>query len=168
MVSNQESKGDPSMRTPITEAEARFALRSIERRRQQVLAEIDVSTWYWLVLAAGWVVLGVLADYGPVWATIGATFLLGMAHATFAPRVISGRRGSSQLSIERDLVSRHVPLLVIGFLVVMTAATIGLALLFDADGARHPAALAGGMVATVVLAGGPALMAWVHRRAERV
>jgi hypothetical protein len=156
------------MSTPITEAEARFALSSIERRRQQVLAEIDVPFWYWVVLAAGWAVLGVLADYGPAWATIGATFLFGAAHATFAPRVVTGRRGSAQLSIDRDLVSHRIPLVVIGFLIVMTVATVGLALLFDADGARHPAALAGGVVAVIVLAGGPALMAWMRRRAERV
>jgi hypothetical protein len=156
------------MSTPVGEAEARFALHSIERRRQQVLAEIDVPLWYWFVLASGWVVLGVLADYGPTWATIGATVLFGAAQAAFAPHVISGRRGSSRVSIDRDHVSRQIPLLVLGFLVVMTVATIGLALLSDADGARHPAALAGGVVAVVVLVGAPALMAWVRRRAQRV
>src|SRR5207248_10630180 len=129
--------------------QARLALGSIERRQQQVLAEIGVPAWYWLVVAAGWVVLGVLADYGPAWATT-ATVLFGAAHSTVAPRVISGRRGSSQLSITRDLVSRRIPILVIGFLLIMTVATIGLALLFNADGARHPAALASVMVAMLV------------------
>ena len=46
---------------------------SIEHRRQQVLAEIDVPRWYWLMMGAGWLVLGILADYGPVWATIAGT-----------------------------------------------------------------------------------------------
>ena len=55
------------MITPINETEARFALSSVEQRRQQVLAEIDVPGWYWFVLAAGWVALGVLAAYGPGW-----------------------------------------------------------------------------------------------------
>jgi uncharacterized membrane protein YjjB (DUF3815 family) len=71
------------------------------------------------------------------------------------------------LSIHGDLVSRRIPLLVIGFLIVMTVATVGFALLFNADGARHPAALAGGVVALLVLCGGPTLMGWVRRRAER-
>jgi hypothetical protein len=39
--------------TPISETEARFALSSIERRRQQVLAEINVPPWYRLALAGG-------------------------------------------------------------------------------------------------------------------
>jgi hypothetical protein len=155
------------MSTHISETEAQFALGSIERRRQQVLAEINVPPWYWLALAGGWVVLGVLADYGPAWATVAATALFGAAHSTVAPRVLSGRRGSSHLSIRGDLVSRRIPILVIGFLVIMTAATVAFALLLHADGARHPAALAGGVVALLVLCGGPTLMGWVRRRAER-
>lgn len=155
------------MSTPINETEARFALNSIERRRQQVLSEINVPPWYWLLLAGGWVALGFLADFGPGWATIGGTLLFGAVHAAIAPRVLSGRRGSSQLSIDRDEVSRRIPFLVIGFLIAMIVATVGWALVFNADGARHPATLAGVVVAIVVLAGGPALMASVRRRAQR-
>src|SRR5262245_28792369 len=53
----------------ISESEARLALDAIERRRQQVAAEIDVPGWYWGSVAAGWVALGVLTTYGPAWAT---------------------------------------------------------------------------------------------------
>ena len=53
------------MNEDVTEAEARLALNSIEQRRQQVIAEIDVPPWYWISLAAGWIVLGVLAQYDP-------------------------------------------------------------------------------------------------------
>lgn len=155
------------MDTPLSETEARLALNSIERSRQQVLAEIDVPPWYWAGVAAGWVALGVIADYGPAWATIVGTLLFGAVHAAVAPRVISGRRGSRQLSIRGELVSRRIPQVVLGFLVVMTAATVAIALLLRADGARHPAALAGGAVALIVFAGGPALMATLRRRGER-
>jgi hypothetical protein len=153
--------------TPISETEARLALGSIERRRQQVLAEVNVPPLYWAIVAASWAVLGVLADYGPAWAAIAATFLFGAVHSAVAPRVISGRRGSRLLSVRGELVSRRFPLVVIGFLVVMTAATVAIALLFDADGARHPAALAGGTVAVIVFVGGPALMAALRRQAQR-
>jgi hypothetical protein len=152
---------------PISYTEARLALDSIERRRHQILTEIDVPPWYWVALAGGWVVLGVLADYGPGWATIVGTVLFGAAHAAIAPRILSGRRGSPRLSINRDIVSRRIPLLVIGFLIVLIAATVALGLLFHADGARHPATLAGVVVAAIVLCGGPALMASIRRRAER-
>jgi hypothetical protein len=153
------------MNDRISESEARLALDVIERRRLQVAAEINVPAWYWAALAAGWVGLGALNTWGPVWATTVATLAFGAVHAAVAPRVISGRRGSSQLSVRQDLVSRRVPALVIGFLVVMVVLTIAIALVFDADGADHPALLAGGVVAALVLAGGPGLMSWVRRRA---
>jgi hypothetical protein len=49
----------------------------------------------------------------------------------------------------------------------MTILTVGIALVLDADGARHPAILAGVIVAALVLTGGPALMSWVRGRAVR-
>lgn len=155
------------MDSRVSESEARLALDAVERRRQQVAAEIDVPGWYWVSLAVGWVGLSVLTTYGPVWATSVATLAFGAAHSVVAPRVISGRRGSSQLSIRQDLVSKRVPALVLGFLVVMTILTVGIALVLDADGARHPAILAGVVVAALVLTGGPALMSWVRGRAVR-
>ena len=153
---------------PISEAEARLALDSIDQRRQQVLAEINVPPLYWAAVAASWAAIGVLTDYGPAWAAVAATFLFGAVHSAVAPRVISGRRGSRLLSVRGELVSPRFPLIVIGFLVVMTAATVAIALLFNADGARHPAALAGATVAVIVFVGGPALMAALRRTAERV
>jgi hypothetical protein len=155
------------MSIPIDDAEARFALSSIEERRRQVIAEIDVPRWYWLALAAGWVGLGVISDYAPPWVDIAATVLFGAAHASIAPRVLSGRRASSQLSVRGDLVDRRIPILIIGLLVVMVAVTVALALLLHADGARHPATWASVVVAALLLAEGPALMKRARRQAER-
>ena len=106
------------MTSPVNETEARLALTTIERRRQQEVAENNY------------------------------------------------RRASSRLSVRGDLVSRRIPMLVIGFLIVMTLVTIGLALLFDADGARHPATLASVVVGAVLVSGGPSLMGLLRRRAE--
>lgn len=154
------------MTVSISESEAQFALSSIERRRQQVVAEINMPTWYWFLLAAGWVLLGVLADFGSAWATIVATLLFGAVHAGISPRVLSGRRASPQLSIRGDLVSLRLPVLVIGCLLVMTAATVGVALVLHADGARHAATWASVVVALLVLVGGPTLVSSVRHRAE--
>jgi hypothetical protein len=155
------------MSIPIDDAEAQFALSSIEERRRQVIAEINVPRWYWLALAAGWVALGVIADYAPPWVDIAATLAFGAAHASIAPRVLSGRRASSQLSVRGELVDRRIPMLIIGLLVVMVAVTVVLALLLHADGARHPATWASVVVAALLLVAGPALMGTVRRRAER-
>jgi hypothetical protein len=156
------------MSNEITETEARLALSSIDRRREQVIAEIDVPFWYWLSVAAGWVALGALADFGPAWGATAGTVAFGAAHAAVAPRVLSGRHGSRRLSVHGDLVSRrYVSTLVFGFLFVMTAVTVGFALIAHADGARHAAILSSAVVAALVLAGGPSLMAPVRRRAEQ-
>lgn len=72
------------MNNEVTEAEARFALSSIEHRRQQVIAEIDVPPWYWFGVAGGWIVLGVLAEYGPAWATVAGTIVFGALHSAVA------------------------------------------------------------------------------------
>jgi hypothetical protein len=155
------------MSRPIEQTEAQFALDTIARRRQQVLAEIDVPPWYWCFVAGGWVVLGVITTFAPGWAAAVATVLFGAAHATIAPRVITGRRGSRHLSIRAEVVGRRVFWLIIGFLLALVAVTVGLALLLDADGTQHPSLWASTIVAVIVLIGGPALMAWVRRRAER-
>jgi hypothetical protein len=155
------------MNNKVTVEEARLALSSVERRRQQVVAEIDVPSWYWCSLAAGWIGLGILADYAPAWATIAGTLAFGAVHSAIAPRVLSGRHASPHLSVHSDLVSRRVPALVIGFLILMTAVTVALALIANADGARHAAILASVVVAALVLLGGPRLMDIVRRRAER-
>ncbi len=155
------------MNNEVTEAEARLALYSIEQRRQQVIAEIDVPSWYWICVAGGWVVLGVLTDYGPAWAAAVGTVVFGAVHSAVAPRILSGRHASQNVSVHGDLVSRRVPVFVIGFLILMTIVTVALALVANADGARHSALLASVVVAALVLVGGPRLMDTVRRRAER-
>jgi hypothetical protein len=155
------------MNNEVTEAEARLALNSIEQRRQQVIAEIDVPPWYWISVAGGWVVLGVLTVYGPAWATVAGTVVFGAVHSAVAPRILSGRHASPHLSVRSDLVSRRVPVLVIGFLILMTVVTVAVALILNADGARHSAIWASVVVAALVLIGGPRLMDTVRRRAEQ-
>ena len=66
-----------------------------------------------------------------------------------------------------DVAGRYVPLVVIGFVLVLCAATLVLALVANADGARHPSMLASSVVALVLLAGGPQLMAALRRRRAR-
>jgi hypothetical protein len=84
-----------------------------------------------------------------------------------APRVLSGRHGSPQLSVRSDLVSHRVPAVIFSFLIAMTALTVAFAFVLHADGTRHPALLSSVVVAALVLAGGPSLMAAVRRRTAR-
>jgi hypothetical protein len=126
-----------------------------------------VPRWYWWGVALGWLALGAVTDLDHAWLTAMATLLFGAVHSSVAQHVLSGRHRSSQLSVRADVVDRRVPLLVLGFLVALALVTIGLALLFDADGAGHPVTIAGLVVAVAVLGIGPQLMAAVRHRAEQ-
>ena len=147
--------------------DASSALSTVEYSRRQVIAELDMPRWYWLGLAAGWIGLGLIADVGPGWMAAIATLTFGAAHAAAAQNVLSGTRRSGSLSVRAELAGTHVSALVITFLVGLVALTIAAALLIDADGANHPATIAGVMAAIAVALGGPELMAAVRRRALR-
>jgi hypothetical protein len=77
------------------------------------------------------------------------------------------RTGRQPGTVQADVVDPHIPALVIGFLVVMVAATVVLAVVADADGARHPSIMASVVVAVAVAFCGPALLAAVRRRLEQ-
>jgi hypothetical protein len=157
----------PPTHDEISPSEAREALDAIERSRRQVIAEIDVPGWYWWFLAAGWVAVGAAVELGGPWVAGLAPLLFGALHAGLASHALSGRHRSGDLSVRRDIAGHSVLLVVFGFLVVLCAATLGLALLIDADGARHPGLLASFIVALMVLVGGPRLMAALRRRLAR-
>jgi hypothetical protein len=87
------------MTTPISQTEARLAVEAIQRRRADVIAAIDVPSWYWPGMAAGWVGLGLIADNSPSWVSTLATVLFGAIHSTIAPRVLTGRHPSSDVGL---------------------------------------------------------------------
>jgi hypothetical protein len=155
------------MEPQVTPGEARAALDTIERSRLRVIDEIDVPWWYWWGLALGWIALGVIADVGPDWLTTVATVVFGAAHASVAPRVISGRHASSDLSVRAALAPPHLARIVIGALIALGALTVGLALLARADGAGHPVTIASVIVALIIVLGGPLMLRIARERVAR-
>jgi hypothetical protein len=154
----------PSTPDDISALEAREALDTIEHSHRQVLAEIDVPGWYWWFLALGWVAVGVIVQFGGAVLTALIPLVFGAIHAVLAQRALSGRHRTGDLSVRRDVAGHSVLVTVFGFLVALCAATVAVALLLDADGARHPSLFASVVVALLVLAGGPRLMAALRRR----
>ena len=151
----------------VTDDEARGALDEIEHGRRQVIDEIDMPSWYWWGLAIGWVAVGVLNDLAGAWLIAAGTLLFGAGHAAVAQHVLDGRHRSDRVSVRADVAGRHVPMLVVGSLLLMGVLTVAFALLARADGADHPATAASIVVALLILVGGPRLMAWVRRQAVR-
>jgi hypothetical protein len=155
------------MERHVTPLEAHGALNTIERSRLRIIDEIDMPRWYWWSLALGWIALGFVNDLGQQWITLGATLAFGVAHATVASRVLSGRHRTPDLSVRADVAGRQVPRLVIGALLLLVGLTVAGSLAASADGARHPATVASIVVAVIVLLGGPRLLAVVRRKAAR-
>jgi hypothetical protein len=153
------------MEQPVTPLEARAALDAVERSRRSVIDQIDLPTWYWWGLALGWIVLGVISDFDHPWLTTPATILFGAAHATVAPRVMDGRRGSPHLSVRRDVAGHELTRMIVVGLVCLVVLTIAAALAVNADGAGHPATIASVFVAAIIVLGGPQLPAAIRRRA---
>jgi hypothetical protein len=152
------------MTKDISEADARLALRSIEDQRQQVIAEIDVPRWYWIGLAAGWVLVGIGADSGNPWLAGGATLVFGAVHAAVAQHVLSGRHKSSQLSVRAGVVGRRVITALLAWLIGLGAATVAIGFAVNADGAEHASTIAACFAAVAILCGGPTLMAYLRTR----
>src|SRR4029453_6888379 len=139
----------------IGDTEAQLALSSIEQRRRQVIAEIDMPRWYWWGVALGWVALGVFTDLGHPWLTAAATLLFGAVHSAVAQRVLSGRHRAPRVSGRADGAGPPTRTLVLGYLVGLAAVTVGLGWLADADGARHPVTMASIVVAVALVSGRP-------------
>jgi hypothetical protein len=153
--------------TDIAPTDARLALDDIDRRRSRITGEIGVPAVYWWAVAGGWVVLGIITDTGNAIAGLVATLLFGAVHAAFAPRLLTGRHRTGELSVRADLVGRRLPALLLAGLLVMAGVTVAASLLVQADGAGHPVTIASVIVGLIILAGGPALVAAVRRRAVR-
>ena len=155
------------MTSSVTDAEAMAALDAIERGRREVIAEIDMPTWYWWGLALGWIGLGVVTDLRHPWLTVAATLVFGAVHAAVSQLVIGGRHRTTQLSVRAELAGPRTPLLVIAGLLGLAGLTITGAVAASADGARHPVTIVSIVVAVLIVFGGPRLMAAIRRHATR-
>jgi hypothetical protein len=151
------------MSDQLTPAQAQEALAAVTRVRRQIADEVGLPRAYWWALAAGWLLLGVLGEFTPVWVATAATVLFGAGHATFATRLLGGTRRTAGVRVSAEVAGRRTPLVVIGMLVVLVALTVGVALGFDADGAGHAAVWAAMLVAAVVGLGGPEILRTLRR-----
>ncbi|UWE11204.1 hypothetical protein [Actinacidiphila bryophytorum] len=150
----------------IAAEEARTALDAADRARRQVEQEVGLPRGYWWAMAGGWLLLGVLGSEAPRWAAGMATVVFGAAHTTLASRLLDGRRRTGRLQVSRSVAGHRLPLIVVGMLVVLVAATILAALALDADGAGHASIWAAVLVAAVVGFGGPEILRVLRRWAR--
>lgn len=142
----------------ITSDQARDALAVAENARRIVAEEVGLPRAYWWFLAAGWLGLGAVGQFGPSWLTTVATVAFGAAHSFFASRFLGGRNRTSGLQVSGAVAGRRTPVVVIGMLLGLVALTVAAALALQADGADHPTLWAGVFVAAIVGLGGPEIL----------
>ena len=145
------------MEHPVTVGQAQAALDAVQRGRSRVVAQLGLPAWYWWGLAAGWVLLGALADAGHPLLSAVATLAFGAGHAAVAQRVLGGRRRTRRVTVRAELADHRGQWLVVAGLVALTALTVALAWAAAADGARHPVTAAAVLAAVVLVLGGPRL-----------
>ncbi|GAB2512752.1 hypothetical protein [Nocardia heshunensis] len=150
----------------ITPDQARAALEAAGQARQQMAEEVGLPRGYWWGMACGWIVLGVIGDFGPNWLTIVATFLFGAGHSALASRWLDGRRRTGQVQLSTEVAGRRTPLVVIGMLLGLVALTVALAFALHADGAEHTGTFAALVVAAIIGFGGPEMLRVLRRWAH--
>jgi hypothetical protein len=150
----------------ISPADARSALDAVDRANARVKNEVGLPRWYWWLLAAAWLALGVLGDFGPQWLTVVATAMFALVHSTLASHLLGGRRRTDRLQISADTAGRRIPLVVIGMLVALVAVTIGAGFALHADGIRHAGTAAAAFAALLVGVGGPDIFGVLRRWAR--
>jgi hypothetical protein len=150
-----------------SDAEARVALHGVERARRRVIDQIGMPSWYWWGLAVCWIGLGVSSDVADQWVTAAATFAFGALHSTVSQRLLAGRRRTNDVTVRADVAGRRAPVLVFGSLIALAGLTVAAGFAASADGAEHPATMAGVLAAVAILLGGPRLMAVIRAGARR-
>lgn len=142
----------------MTSSDAREALDSIAKAQHAVTSEVGLPRGYWWAMAAGWIVLGTIGQYGPSWLVIAATVAFGAGHATLASRLLGGRNRTGRLQLSADAVGHRVAPIVIGMLLCFVALGVLAAIGLDADGSAHAQIWASAMVALTVGFGGPEIL----------
>lgn len=151
----------------MTSSDAREALNTIAAAQRRVDAEIGLPRGYWWAMAAGWMGLGAISEYGPAWLIIAATLVFGAGHSALASRLLTGRNRTDQLQVSAELAGKRVVLIVIAMLIAFVGldvlATVGL----DHDGAGHPQLWGAGMIALALGFGGPDILRALLRIGRR-
>jgi hypothetical protein len=145
-----------TMSNAMEPGEADAALHEIVRREQQVIEAAIVPGWYWWVIAAASIGLGIVVD-GRNAAAIAVTAVVYAAGvALLTVWVILG--GIHRVKVHDDLLGPEGALLIVGFVAVLVVGTIGMAWALRAAGVEMPGTISTTACGVALVIGGPALM----------
>jgi quinol-cytochrome oxidoreductase complex cytochrome b subunit len=135
-------------------------LAEIQRRQEQVIKAVLVPVWYWWVIAAAIVAIGVARDSGDlaVQATVIPLAALVMAVLTGAMIPELRRR----VKAHTPQTSGRAAAAIIGMIVLVDGVILGTAASLHAAGARYPGTIGCAAGAAVLVIAGPLLNRYVR------
>jgi hypothetical protein len=147
--------------TGATSAEAAAALAEIQRRQEQVIKAVLVPVWYWWVIAAGIVAIGVARDSGDL-----AVQAITIPLAVVVMVVLTG----AMIPEIRRRVQVHSPqtrapaaAAIIGMIVLVDGVIVGTAASLHAAHLRYPGTIGCAAGAAVLVIAGPLVNRYVRR-----
>jgi hypothetical protein len=132
------------------------ALQEIGRREGQVIDAAIVPTWFWWVVAAASVGLGVVVDGHNAAAIVVAAVVYALGIAALTAWVIVG--GVRRVKVSEALLGPEGAALIVGFVGIVVVGTLALAFALEAAGVAMAATLATLACGVALVVGGPALM----------
>jgi hypothetical protein len=146
--------------TSVTEATA--ALSEIQRRQERVIRAVLVPGWYWWVMAAGVVTIGVVRDNGGLIVQAITIPLAVIVMAALTGVMIPAVRRRVQVH-RTTLPGRRGAAAIFGLIVLVDAAIIITAASLEAAGSRYPGTIATAAGATVLVIAGRLVNRYLHR-----
>jgi hypothetical protein len=142
--------------------EATTALALIRHRQEKVIDAVLVPGWYWWVVAAGMLAIGLAVDTHSraVLAVVIPAAVVIIAGLTAA--MIFGAWRHAQVR-SSELLGNRGALAICGFVWLVVGLTLGIGFGLRAAGARLPATTATAVGGAALVIGGPWLMRWLRR-----
>jgi len=144
------------MSNAIEPGDAGRALEEIGRREGQVIDAAIVPAWYWWVVAAASVGLGVVVDGHSATAITLAAVVYALGIAALTAWVIAG--SVRRVKVSEALLGPEGALLIVGFVAIVVVGTLALAFALEAVGVAMAATLATLACGVALVVGGPMLM----------
>ena len=148
--------------TGASPAEAAAELAEIRRRREQVVRAVLVPVWYWWVVAAGIVAIGVARDSGNLTEEAITIPLAALVIAALTAAMIPELRRRVQVHTEQT--HGRAVAAIIGMIVLVDVVILSTAASLHAAHPRYPATIGCAAGAAVLVIVGPPVNRYLRRR----
>ena len=147
--------------TGATGAEATAELAEIQRRQEQVIKAVLVPVWYWWVVAAGIVAIGVARDSGDLAVQAITIPLAVLVIAVLTGAMIPELRGRVQVHSPQSRARAAAA--IIGMIVLVDGVIVGTAASLQAARVPHPVTIGCAAGAAVLVIAGPLVNRYLRR-----